>query len=456
LKEKLIFNYIGSENIWIGIDDTDSVKGGCTTYVARTIIKKIVDQGYDIIGYARLVRLNPNIPWKTRGNGAISFRVGKGVGKKTKIGEINGKSIFCYSKESRKDLSNSDTKKIILIVETIVDKYARLEDKKTNSGFVISKKQPPFGFYEKTVREIVSLKEVKHLLKNMNANYKGYKNCRGLIGATASIAWSPSKDNTYELIAYREKNKWGKKRSVDDESTKKMDKKCLSTFDNYDYRNKHNRLVPNSPCPILYGVRGDDDKELVCARSMVKSEKVDSWLIFETNQGTDDHLQSKNVGKIQPYQSVIVEGSVCKFPDTIKGGHVIFRIKDSSGEIDCAAYEPTKEFRNIIRELLVGDIVEVYGGIRGKPLTINLEKINIKRLEKQIEKVENPVCPNCGKHMKSKGKNQGYKCKICGMKIKDAKLVEKKRNISIGFYEVPVCARRHISKPLKRMNHKSF
>ena len=411
----------------------------------------MVDEGYDIIGYPRLVRLNPNIPWKTRGNGAISIRVGKGIGKKTKIGEIDNKKIFCYSKESRKNLLDSDTKKLILIVENIVEKYARLEDKKTNSGFVITKKQPPFEYYEKTVREIVSLKEVKQLLKSMKANYKGYKNCRGLIGATASIAWSKSKDNTYELIAYREKNKWGKKRNVDDESTKKMDRKCLSTFDNYDYKNKHNRLVPNSPCPILYGIRGDDKKELEFAHGMIKSEKVDSWLIFETNQGTDDHLQKKSIGEIQPYQSVITKGSVCKLPNTIKGGHVIFRIKDSSGEIDCAAYEPTKEFRNIIRILLIGDFVEVYGGIRGKPLTVNLEKINVKRLEKQIEKVENPVCPKCGKHMKSKGKNQGYKCVKCGTKSKKPRSGEIKRKISLGFYEVPVCARRHISKPLKRM-----
>jgi len=348
-------------------------------------------------------------------------------------------------------LKDSDTKKINEIVENIVEKYARLEDKKTNSGFVITKKQPPFGFYEKTVREIVSLKEVKQLLKSIKANYKGYKNCRGLIGATASIAWSPLKDNTYELIAYREKKKWGKKRNVDDDSVKKMDKKCLSTFDNYDYRNKHNRLVPNSPCPILYGIRGDDGKELVDAHDMVKSEKVDSWLIFETNQGTDDHLQRKNIGKIQPYQSVITKGNVYKLPNTIKGGHVIFRIKDSSGEIDCAAYEPTKEFRNIVRNLAIGDVVEVYGGIRGKPLTINLEKINVKKLEKQVVKVENPVCPKCGKHMKSKGQNQGYKCVKCGTKSKKPRFGEIKRKLSLGFYEVPVCARRHISKPLKRM-----
>ncbi len=133
------------------------------------------------------------------------------------------------------------------------------------------------------------------------------------------------------------------------------------------------------------------------------------------------------------------------------GGHVIFKMKDTTEEIDCAAYEPTKKFREVVRELDIGDKVEVYGGVREKPLTVNLEKINVEYIEKKVEKIENPVCSKCGKHMKSKGAGQGYKCKNCGTKSEKPVLRERKRDIAIGFYEVPVCARRHISKPLKRM-----
>lgn len=236
----------------------------------------------------------------------------------------------------------------------------------------------------------------------------------------------------------------------------KMDKMISSTFDNFDYKNNHNRLVPSSPCPILYGIRGENSKDLDKARELIESEKIDSWLIFKTNQGTDDHLQKKSINKIISYDSVICKGIVNRIPRTIVGGHVIFSIKDSTGEIDCAAYEPTKEFRNIIKELIIGDVVEVYGGVREKPLTINLEKIYIKNLVKNVIKIENPVCPRCGKHMKSKGTGQGFKCKNCGIKSKKPIFEEKKRRISKGFYEVPVCARRHLSKPLIRMNHKTF
>ena len=447
----LIYNNIGSETIWIGVDDTDSRRGGCTTHVAQAIIEKLTEKNYNIIGYPRLVRLNPNIPWKTRGNGAISIQVGKSIGKKVKIGELDEKDIFCHLGKSSSDYADTDIKKIKKILESVLERYARLDDKNTNPGFVILREQPYFEIYEKAVREIVSLREIKQILRSSGAEFRGYKNGRGIIGATASVAWSPKRDKTYELITYRKEDKWGSQRFVDDVSVEKMDKTCLSTFDNYDYENRHNRLVPNSPCPVLYGIRGDNEKELMHAYSFIKSEKVDCWMIFETNQGTDDHLQKKDVGDIQPHQSVISEGAMFRNPYTIEGGHVVFTIKDSTGVVDCAAYEPTKQFRRVVRELCVGDVIEVYGGVREKPLTVNIEKINIKYLAKQVEKVENPICPKCGKHMKSKGTNQGYKCKICGLKNEKPVLREKKRKIGTGFHEVPVCARRHLSKPLKRM-----
>ena len=78
----------------IGIDDTDSVDGGCTTWVATEIIRELSE--FDLIGYPRLVRLNPNVPWKTRGNGAVSFTFGKGLGSKKKIGEFQGLDIFSF------------------------------------------------------------------------------------------------------------------------------------------------------------------------------------------------------------------------------------------------------------------------------------------------------------------------------------------------------------------------
>jgi tRNA(Ile2)-agmatinylcytidine synthase len=105
----------------------------------------------------------------------------------------------------------------------------------------------------------------------------------------------------------------------------------------------------------------------------------------------------------------------------------------------------------VIRKLIEGDVVEVYGSM--KKNTINLEKINILKLsEKFVE--ENPVCPMCSKRMESAGRNQGFRCRKCKTKALEKVLKKVERDIEEGFYEVPPCARRHLSKPLVRMDVK--
>jgi tRNA(Ile2)-agmatinylcytidine synthase len=333
---------------------------------------------------------------------------------------------------------------------SILEQNSKLSDQNTNPALVVIKNQPSYSIYQRAVKDIITIDEMLKILKKIDGKYVLFKNGRGVIGATAAIAWSPKREGkTYELITYREPGRWGTKREIDDDTVKEMDKIYTTTFDNYDYLNHHNRIKPNSPCPILYGIRGLKPDDLIKACKHVKSEKVNSWLIFETNQGTDDHIQRKKVNEVKPYQSVLIKGEVAEPPFTIKGGHVIIKIKDETGVIDCAAYEPTKQFRNIIRNLIPGDRLEVYGGVREQPLTVNMEKIKVIRLKKHVIKKENPICQVCGKHMKSIGKNQGYRCVICGVRDSEPLMEESKRGLKTGFYEVPVCARRHLSKPVK-------
>ena len=59
----------------IGIDDTDSPKGMCTTFLAYKIINRLKKENVDFLDYPNLVRFNPNIPWKTRGNGAVGIKI---------------------------------------------------------------------------------------------------------------------------------------------------------------------------------------------------------------------------------------------------------------------------------------------------------------------------------------------------------------------------------------------
>lgn len=59
----------------ISIDDTDSNQGMCTTYLMTLIIDILKKSKCSIIGYPALVRLNPSIPYKTRGNAALSLEI---------------------------------------------------------------------------------------------------------------------------------------------------------------------------------------------------------------------------------------------------------------------------------------------------------------------------------------------------------------------------------------------
>lgn len=430
--------------MYLGIDDTDSVNSMCTTYLATELLREMRRFNLDIIRYPRLVRLNPNIPWKTRGNGAICIRFGKGSGKKRLIAEINGEKYFCYERENNNRIY--DYKNFFEYATDIIEKHAQFDDNNTNPGLVLLSNKPEPKLYWNAVRGIVKLEYVKGLLEKSNAVYKGYKNGRGLIGATAAIAWRP-RDKTYEIMTYRNKKKWGKKRYVDAKSVIEMDMKFSHTFNNYDYDNQRVIIAPHSKCPVLFGIRGEKP-DLIDAMKSVRAEKIFRWVLFETNQGTDDHLVKKPISSIRPYDSVIISGKVASSPKTISGGHMIFRVADKTGGADCAAYEPTKNFRSIVRELRSGDEITVFGSVREKPITINIEKLRVDSLCAVYEKFI-PVC-KCGRKMKSIGKNKGYRCRKCSWKIKAPILKEIGRDIERKFYEVPACARRHLSKPLKR------
>ena len=56
--------------MWIGIDDTDSPAGMCTTYIGAVLVRQLEHAGIRVVD-TRLVRLNPNVIHKTRGNAAV-------------------------------------------------------------------------------------------------------------------------------------------------------------------------------------------------------------------------------------------------------------------------------------------------------------------------------------------------------------------------------------------------
>ncbi|MFC4548925.1 tRNA(Ile2) 2-agmatinylcytidine synthetase, partial [Halorussus sp. GCM10023401] len=139
-------------------------------------------------------------------------------------------------------------------------------------------------------------------------------------------------------------------------------------------------------------------------------------------------------------------GAVTTAPETRRGGHVFFEMADDGERLRCAAFEPTKRFRDRVRALRPGDRITACGEVAEG--TLKLEKFAVCDLNR-TERVT-PDCPDCGRSMKSAGANQGYRCRDCKNTADGKVEVEVDRDLEEGWYEVPPEARRHIAKPLVR------
>ena len=427
--------------MFVAVDDTDSMKGNCTTFLATEIIREFSD--LDLIGNPRLVRLNPATPWKTRGNGSLVMRFGKGTGEKRFIGNIGGRDIYCY------DSCTSYEPDPEMMKERIVPHILEHHEDDADPGLLISKMKPSQQFYWDGVRTIMDRKTIDREIERIDGITFEIGCGRGLIGCTCGMAWRP-RDTTFELLSYRPPKRWGTDRIFDASTIEYVEHSYPSTFNSWEDRMRKVAMVPSTPCPVMYGLRGDDEKDLIEASKKISTEPIERWIVFLTNQGTDDHI-IRNPTELIPNQSYSLKGTVVSQPRHIPGGHVFVDIETRFGIVSCAAYEPSKEFRLTMDWLIPGDEVEMIGELRDKPRTLNIEKIHVISVAEEYRKVSNPVCPKCGRTMKSKGFNQPYKCKECHTSSAEPVLEMVRREIVPGWYEPPTAARRHLSKPLKRM-----
>jgi len=420
MKAKTILN--------IGFDDTDSPKGMCTTFLAYKIVSYLKKEKVNFLDYPKLVRFNPNIPWKTRGNGAVGL----------KIETRNPQKI----KKKIKDLviKYSDTKNganpalVFYEHDTIPNEFKK--------------------FSEIALCELVNRNHAKKFAtKNLESFYLG--NGQGLVGAIGVIGYQFD-DQTVELLSYRTKPNFGKKRVISKESVKKMKEKTYPfTFNSFDETKNKVLISPHGPDPVFYGIRGENTKSLLKAAKLIKTkEKLDGYLIFKSNQGTSAHLKNEiNVSELKPYSSGNITGFIFEEPKMERGGHVFFSIISNKKKVRCAVYEPT----GLALEtsyLKKGDKVMIGGAVRKAskkhPRIVNIEFLKVLNLKKNL-KLTNPLCTKCNKKMKSKGKNQGFQCVKCGKKAKSKKVEEIQRKIKKQTYLPIASAHRHLTRPRQRI-----
>jgi len=421
---------MGYRVLHIGVDDTDSKGGMCTTYVGAVARDRLLSLGLEEADYPSLVRLNPNCPFKTRGNAAVALH------------------MRCPA-----TLVDEAFKAVVEVVEELYERgYGD-----TQPGVAMrlggSTPEELRGFAYRAVTELVELDEALNLAERHNIRIHRINGGRGVIGALAAVSYELG-EHTFEAIAYRTRDNWGTVRRVDRQSVFEMDRITRGrTFDNVDYEAGEVRVTPHTPCPVLAGVRALTAEDALRGLGMIRFlEPVERVVVYRTNQATDRHLTARRIEELKPYVNAVVEGVVSSRPSTIKGGHVFFKLSDGTGEVVCAAYEPTKTLKKIAKQLIPGDRVKAMGGVKPKPegLTLNLEKLEILELaELTVEKP--PVCESCNRTMKSRGRGRGYECWGCGSVKGDAerRIVKLERGVRPGIYEAAASARRHLSKPLE-------
>ena len=416
----------------IGIDDTDSPKGMCTTFLCYEIVKFLEKQEIQFMDFPHLIRFNPNIPWKTRGNGAVRLTIRTKNPKKIK--------------------------------EKITQFVANYSDTKNgaNPGLVFfQSKEIPLSFHKFSklaLWKLISRKQAKQFVSKNNVESFYLGNGQGLVGAISAVGYKFS-DHTFELLSYRKKSQFGKRRDINKKSVREMQSALPETFNSYDYDNNRVLITPHGPDPVFYGIRGETVKSVVKASTIVSTdEKLDGYMIFKSNQGTGDHLKNElQVNDLKPFMSGFLVGEVCNKPVIQQGGHVFFSIQVEDKKIKCAVYKPTK-ITQVTQDLIPGDKIQIGGGIRkasrNHGRVLNVEFLRVLQLAKHNSSI-NPTCGKCNKRMKSKGNKQGFECSKCGRKSFSKTTLEIPRKIQCKLYIPSVSAHRHLTRPYQRIKKRN-
>jgi len=430
--------------IWVGIDDTDSPRGGCTTWVLTELLTLARDEGVDLLGEPRLVRLNPNIPWKTRGNAALAARFGRGRGPRRRIGESEGRPLWSFGLGG--PLSPARERRFVEAAWERVLASSRRGEPKTDPALIAVGRRLPARLYYRAVREIVPVDETRRYLESLGATVHAEGDGRGIVGASAAIAW-PGRRVTWELLAYRPVEREGARRRVDVASVRRTARRHPELFLCHDPRTRRLLVAPHTPCPILFGLRGVRRSSPLAALPEVRSEPVDRWVLFRTNQATGDHLVPRLAREVVAYQSGRVTGRLLEDPRVLRGGHVKVRLIDREGTpLEAIAFEPTKTLPRLLQRLTRGDRVELWGS-RGASPVLKVEGVKVLALAPRWAPGDPPACASCGRATHSLGAVRGYRCPHCHRRLppEAARRVRRPASVELGVYHPTPSARRHLA-----------
>lgn len=389
---------------WLGLDDTDTVDEGCTTFSLHALIEALPN---DVkVGTLRLVRLWPYAQQRTRGNAAVAVELSPSNEAEFLL------FLDRYWREHLQPLKGN--------ISPVED--GNRAQSATDPGMVwFSDRTKNSTFYFDAVRNHISLGAIPEATKSWGG--------MGRIGATAAVLW-PQDKMTWEAVCWRKKERWStSERSVCDEALAKADH-LPGTFLTRDPRTERSLISPRGTCPVLFGVRSrtkDTAKE--AARLLTSAEATEpsiAWRVFCTNQATDDHLDHALHAKVQSIE-VLSRGTTV--------------IQTNAGK--WLAFAESGDVKHLAQSLCPGDEIEGMG-LNPEQGVLHLERL---RLHTPAPTKERPMCIACNRRMKSMGKGQGVRCPTCKNRQNEA-WIEGKTRMSSPWTQPPMDARRHLAKPL--------
>ncbi len=391
--------------------------------------------------YPLLIRLNPVIPFKTRGNAATSFSL-----------RIPEKKV--------NSLKNLVVSEFLEYLETV-----RGGGVEPGLAFLYGKVPAKLNkLYRKALTDYVHKDYITRVVNELSESVEiplGYS--RGLVGALAAIGASNSlSECTYEILVYRVKDNYLRERCIDKETVRLMDSEFRDqTFLNYDYVNDKPLIMPSGRNPVLLGIRGEDPAILVRALKTLKlCEEFEGWLIYKTNQGLNAHHVERSVEEFRPYQTGCIKGKVIERPKILLGGDVLLKLSDleSKSSLWVVFFKETG-LGKIARYLASGDVIKVCGGGKWwEDLGLVIHGDLLEVIELVSEVLKNPKCPLCGHRMKSAGRGKGWKCLACGYRSLTLSKEKAKidRKIVTKIYRPVDSAVKHLIMPQSRVGRKGL
>ncbi|MBT60320.1 MAG: hypothetical protein CMA63_02055 [Euryarchaeota archaeon] len=391
---------------WLGLDDTDSLAAGCTTYSMHQLLQSLPNT----ITHSslRLVRLWPFARQRTRGNAAVAVELS--CSNESEIIEY----LDSYWKAHLSGLKG----------EVGSSTHDEREQFPADPGMVwFSSKHPPSSFYTDAVRSEVSIESVP----SADHSWGGH----GRIGATAAVAWS-SQHCTWEAIAWRQSIRHGLLERRVSASALQHVEAMETTFLSRDPRHGRGLVSPRGPCPVLFGVRARDARTALAAGEALRrgseTEATEGMRVFATNQATDDHLPPT------------IHTTVLK-TEVVAKGTCILHTKHGT----MLAFSETGDVKNLAQWLIPGDEIEARGLVHQSGV-IHLEKL---RVERSVPHRIRPLCQQCEVRMKSMGSGQGSRCPKCKART-EVQLIDSPRTPpSRSWVQPPLDSRRHLARPVE-------